>query len=283
MVRIVRSILAASVAGAFLLIAGCGEQAVSPLPAPTTLESSTGPVKTVTEEHAHKAGAHGGLIVAIGRDNYHAEAVFEKEGVLRLYTLGNDEAKVIDVEAQILTAFVRPEGGTEATSVLLKAEPQTGDGDGRTSQFVGKLPRELWGKRVEVTIPTIRIGGERFRLGFESASAHQETSMPPGIGDAEERKLFLTPAGRYTVADIKANGAITASEKFKGFQASHDLRPKPGEKICPVTLTKANPDCSWVIGGKTYEFCCPPCVEEFVRLARERPQEIQEPEEYTKK
>ena len=40
-------------------------------------------------EHAHKPGAHGGTIVEIGRDNYHAEAVFEKGGVLRLYTLGS--------------------------------------------------------------------------------------------------------------------------------------------------------------------------------------------------
>src|SRR5207244_10197716 len=39
------------------------------------------------DDHAHKAGAHSGIIVAIGRDNYHAEAVFERGGRLRLYTL----------------------------------------------------------------------------------------------------------------------------------------------------------------------------------------------------
>src|SRR5438105_4304603 len=47
----------------------------------------------VSEDHDHKPSAHGGLIVPIGRNNYHAEAVFEKDGVLKLYTLGADEAK----------------------------------------------------------------------------------------------------------------------------------------------------------------------------------------------
>ncbi len=39
-------------------------------------------------------------------------------------------------------------------------------------------------------------------------------------------------------------------------------------------MTKANPVFSWVIGGKTFEFCCPPCVDEFVRMAKESPDDI---------
>jgi YHS domain-containing protein len=50
-----------------------------------------------------------------------------------------------------------------------------------------------------------------------------------------------------------------------------------------VTLTKANPKCAWIVGGKTYEFCCPPCVDEFVKTAKEQPAEIKEPEDYVKK
>src|SRR5262245_21264363 len=81
-------------------------------------------------EHAHKPGAHGGIIVEIGRDNYHAEAVFEKGGTLRLYTLGKDEARVQEVEAQTLTAYARAEGGTESAAFTLKPEPQPGDTEG---------------------------------------------------------------------------------------------------------------------------------------------------------
>ena len=46
-------------------------------------------------------------------------------------------------------------------------------------------------------------------------------------------------------------------------------------------MTKANPKFSWVVGGKTYEFCCPPCVDEFVAQAKAGG-EIGEPEDYVK-
>jgi hypothetical protein len=50
-----------------------------------------------------------------------------------------------------------------------------------------------------------------------------------------------------------------------------------------VTFTKANPQCSWVVGGKTFEFCCPPCVDEFVKLAKENPNDVKEPGAYIKR
>jgi hypothetical protein len=259
-----------------LATAGCAKTD-TPAPAP----QAAAPAAT-EGEHSHKPAAHGGTIVAIGRDNYHAEAVFEKDGVTRLYLLGQDEAKVIEVEAQPLTAFAKPEGGTEAVSFVFRPEPQAGDGGGRASQFVGRLPRELWGKSVEVTIPAVRIGGERFRIGFANAAPHAE-QMPGKVADDAERRLYLTPGGKYTPADIQANGGRTGSQKFQSFQASHDLKPKPGDWVCPVTQTKANPDCAWVIDGQTYHFCCPPCVDEFVQLAKEKPAEVRPAAEYRKK
>jgi hypothetical protein len=76
---------------------------------------------------------------------------------------------------------------------------------------------------------------------------------------------------------------MTASQKYRGRMAAHDLNPKAGDKLCPITLTKANDKFTWVVGGKRYEFCCPPCVDEFVRLAKEQPDEVREPQEYVKK
>ena len=115
----------------------------------------------------------------------------------------------------------------------------------------------------------------------EPPALHGEMTSAPGEG--EEEQLYLSPGGKYTVADIVANGRVTASQKFANFSPKHDLRPKQGEKICPVTLTKANPQCSWIVGGKTYQFCCPPCVEEFVKLAKDDPAEIKEPDDYVKR
>ncbi len=272
--------------GAAVGVSGCNRSTDNS--APPVATAGPTPAKPAPDgkggEHGHKPTGHGGTVVPIGRDNYHGEAVFEKDGVVRFYTLGPDESKVVEVEAEPLTAYAKAEGGAEAASVVLKAEPQPGDAPGKTSQFIGKLPRDLWGKAVEVTIPALRIGGERFRVGFSSAPAGHADPAPPGkAADAEERTLYLTPGGKYTVADIAANGGKIASERFRGVAVSHDLKPKAGDRICPITLTKASPAFAWVIGGQAYQFCCPPCVDEFVQLAKDHPDQIKPPGEYVKK
>ena len=66
-------------------------------------------------------------------------------------------------------------------------------------------------------------------------------------------------------------------------KAADKPKPKPGDKVCPITLTKANPKFSWVIGGQTYEFCCPPCIDEYMLLAKTSPKEVLDPSEYVKK
>jgi YHS domain-containing protein len=234
------------------------------------------------EEHEHKPGAHGGIIVSLGRDRYHVEAIVTDKGELRLYMLGSDETRVHYTDEQELTAYVRPAGdGGDSISITVKSQPQPGDSSGKTSLFVGALPESLVGKPVNVTIPNIAIGGERFRLGFTTLQeSHGE--MPEKVADQAEQELYLTAAGKYTEADIEANGRQTASQKFAGFKAAHDLNPQAGDKVCPITLTKANPKCSWVINGQTYEFCCPPCVDEFVKLAKTAPEQLKAPGEYVK-
>lgn len=110
-----------------------------------------------------------------------------------------------------------------------------------------------------------------------------DDAMPAGVDADEERALYLTPGGIYTEADIKANGSVTASDKYRGKMAKHDMKPKAGDKVCPITMTKANPKFTWIIGGKTYEFCCPPCIDEYVLLAKTSPKEVLDPSEYVKK
>lgn len=240
-------------------------------------------VDSADEEHGHSSGAHGGLIVSLGRDSYHAEAIVADSGELRIYMLGNDESRIQDVEIQDLEAYVKPLGASSTTRIPMRAEPQSGDAKGKSSLFVGTLPKNVIGKPIDITIPNITIGAERFRMGFTMTGAqHAEEAMPEKVSDEEERQLYLTPGGAYTQADIEANGNETASVKFKGFMAKHDLMPKVGDRICPITLTKANPECTWIIGGKSYEFCCPPCVDEFVTLAKSSPSEIKDPEFYVK-
>ena len=279
------SALAAAFVPALLLLAtGCNSgKDEAPRGVPQSQQTAAKD-KNDKEEHGHKPGAHGGTIVSLGRDSYHVEAVFEKGGLLKLFTLGKDEARIIDVENQTLKAYVKEEGASEAAEMDLNPVPRAGDKPGRTSQFVGKLPSDLVGKALVVTIPIIAVEGERFRVGFASTLPRHEEGMPIGVTSAaEEKELYLKPGGIYTEADIQANGNITASQKFKGIPSKHDMKPKPGDKICPVTMTKANPKFMWIVAGKTYEFCCPPCVDEFLTWAKTEPDLVKDPDSYVKK
>lgn len=105
-------------------------------------------------------------------------------------------------------------------------------------------------------------------------------SSRPQLTSAAERELYLTPGGLYTQADIDANGRTTPGVRYANFQARHDLNPQPGDLLCPITRTKANPACTWIISGRTYRFCCPPCIEELVRMAKE---EVELPNEYVRR
>jgi YHS domain-containing protein len=136
---------------------------------------------------------------------------------------------------------------------------------------------------LELTVPNLSLEGKRFRFTTSVGPADHAVEMPAKVTDDEERALYLTPGGAYTREDIAANGGRTATEKFKGFRAQHDLHPKAGDLLCPITRTKANPQCAWVVGGKTYQFCCPPCVDEFVKQAKEKPETILPPEGYVQK
>lgn len=236
-------------------------------------------------EHGHAPGQHGGIMVSLGRDSYHVEAVIGSDGAIRLYTLGKDESRVIDVEASTWKGFVKAHGDREAASVPFEPSPQEGDMPNRASLFVGTIPKELVGRDLEVTIPNISINGERFRLGFQSSKNDHsaEHDMPDQLAESEEQQLYLKPMGRYTASDIEANGGVIPSQKFKGIKSAHDMNPKVGDLICPITETKANPKFVWVVDGKPFQFCCPPCIDEFVKSAKSSTDPLASPESYVKK
>ena len=282
-----------------VVICGCGQNKLEP-PSVTTASSGTshthaaGDLKASgavsssaadgAEEHGHVPGAHGGIMVSLGRDSYHVEAVVDSQGAVRLYTLGKDESRVLEVESQTLKGFVKAEGDVDSKAISFEPTPQDGDPQGKTSLFVGRLPNELVGRKIDVTIPNIRIEGERFRLGFVTGQdSHGETEhKPEKIANSAERELYLTPGGLYTAEDIIANGNLTASQKFKGIKSEHDMKPKIGDKLCPISGTKANAKFTWIISGKPYEFCCPPCVDEFLANAKSSKEALPAPESFVK-
>lgn len=69
--------------------------------------------------------------------------------------------------------------------------------------------------------------------------------MPAAVTGTAEKELCCTPGGKYTQANIDANEKLPAGAKFRGLMTKHAMSPMPGDFICPVTLTKANPKVEW--------------------------------------
>lgn len=240
-------------------------------------------LKFFRDDHAHKPAPHGGVVASVedGEGHHHVEAVVEKGGTLRLYTFGDDLDRLQDVESQVLAAQVKREGDAELTPVDLMPMPRATEPDGRTSEFFGKLPREARSGPLLVRITGIEIDYKRFPLEFVlPASAHHGE---PDDQARDEENLSLTAGGKYTEADLAANGRQTVSARYKAFRVEHDMKPRRGERTCPITRIKANQEFTWVVSGKTYEFCCPPCIDQFLRRAKDEPQAIRDPELYVKK
>lgn len=236
------------------------------------------------DDHPHAGAPHGGVIVPLGdEDNhYHVEALREAGGVLRLYLLDGDAAKVREIELQTPTAHVRREKGAGDATILLMPVPEQGDTEGKTSQFFSKLPPALWGERLVVHVSDLALAGQKVSFEFTAPGDPEGSDKALAARIDQQEKFFRTPGGQYTKADIQANGDRSAFQKYRGFQPKHDLKPHPGDRLCPVTRTKATLDCTWVVGGGAYTFCCPPCVEEFVKWAKHRPEVIQPPQTYVK-
>lgn len=233
---------------------------------------------------------HGGQIQGVGEN--HLEAVVEPNGTVALYVMGIMETLPFPLAQSTLWGKVQ--SGTEDASVLLHATPLTGEPSGYSSVFTGEVPAKFVGKPLHLTL-SVPLSGQKRQVAFDVApgklpSAGAGSVMPSHDLSAtrvvaapvtpEEQSLFLTPGGAYTAADIAANGGLTPTQKFQGLMANHHLHPKKGTYTCPITKTQANSMFPWIVGGKTYLFCCPPCISEFVKQAKEHPGTLKPPNSY---
>jgi hypothetical protein len=277
-----RKLIPMTIAAAVLaIVVGCNTS-TTPAPKADGGSAANPAHDPKADEHAHAKGGHGGLIVAVGQDNYHAEVSIDADGGVDLYILAKDEGRVQEVETQTLTASIKNEGEAKPESITFEPAPQPSDGNGKTSHFRALLPAAYRAKPLVLTVPSITFPDGRYRFVAEYHPDH-DGGLPTKVAGSEEEKLYLTPGGKYTEEDIRANGRLTASQKFKEFQLADHAKPNKGDSTCPVTDNRANAKFSWIVGGKTYEFCCPPCVDDFVKEAKEHPENIRNPEDYVKK
>lgn len=237
-----------------------------------------------TRRHPH-VSIHGGVVQPLG--NRHLELVADTEGVLHLFMLGQDETVLQPAPISELRGHAQVEDGSTLAPISLDADPLPGDPAGKTSRYTGRFPPGLTRAPGSVSL-TVPLDGRVYRARFDlrqqpDQSSHAEDPpMPEAAAGEDQRRLYRTPGGGYTAADIRANGAAPPAEKYGGILPRHDLRPEPGDRICPITRTRANPRFAWTVGGKRYLFCCPPCIDEFVLQVRRDPGSIRQPEAYVK-
>ena len=81
-------------------------------------------------DHGHEAGPHGGSIVELGDEEYHAEVVVDgKSHAMTVYVLGKDAKTATPVAAAEVTVVVGEK------QLVLKAVPQDGESAGKSSKF----------------------------------------------------------------------------------------------------------------------------------------------------
>jgi hypothetical protein len=259
-----------------LTLVGCGGP---PAPTPTA-----GPSKVAPKGEHHHEGPHDGAIAEWGDEEYHAEfTVDHATQEATVYVLDGSAKKAAPIDAKELTLTLKL---SPPVTLQLAAKPQEGDPAGKASRFVGKHP--ALGKEQEFS-GTIsgRVAGKPYSGDFKEEphadhKDHKKSSRGPEPSK-RETELFLKPGGIYTASDIEKNGSTVPSVKFRDVAWEHPDDLKPGDKVCPVTVNKADEKCKWWVNGKEYEFCCAPCLEKFVKWAKESPEKIKAPEEYIKK
>ena len=233
--------------------------------------------------HDHPPAPHSGQVVVFeaGPTHYHVEFVVEPTGVVHLFPLDESATRPLAVDSRPLIFTVQSSPAEDAFPVMLRPVPEDGTPDGTTTRFVGRLPaRAVHGKlRVRFTEFTLR--GERCRFEFEWVSPIGDEAFRAAFHE-EQRRIFLSAGGKYLQSDIRANGCRSADAKFVATVPAHDHSPKPGDRSCPVSGSKAEPTFAWVIGGQKYWFCCQPCIDEFVLLAKERPEGVQPAERFVR-
>jgi YHS domain-containing protein len=220
----------------------------------------------------------------------HIEAQLSKDGRLELYIYGQKERQLYPISTIGLDLVVEAQviiPGESSVPIKLQPQPYPNEQEGTSSRFVGQFDRRPDQEQVGLSL-TIPIDDKTYRVQWRPENlapgqfATSDPGMPQAVTATTAKSLFLTPGGKYTAEDIAANGRTTATQKYGSQMSMHNAHPKPGDRICPITDTVANPKFSWVVSGKKYLFCCPPCIEEFVKQAKEKPKSVKEPLAYRK-
>ena len=90
------------------------------------------------DEHDHPSeGPHGGALIELGEEEYHAEIVFdEKADTVTIYVLGSNAKDLVPIDAPEI--FINLKHGSKPEQFKLKASATKTDPKGKASRFVLK-------------------------------------------------------------------------------------------------------------------------------------------------
>lgn len=116
-------------------------------------------------DHAHPTeGTHGGALIELGNEEYHAELIHdEKGGSVTIYLLDAHAEKAVPIDATELTINLKHDGMGE--QFKLAAAPDAGDPEGKSSKFVSteaELAEDLDHEGAEAQL-VVTIEGKQFR------------------------------------------------------------------------------------------------------------------------
>jgi len=116
-----------------ILLAGCPEQGAMKTAGDADMKK-----EAENAEHAHEHTApHGGHLIELGKHEYTAEVLFDATTkVVTIYVLGAHADVPVAVTPTDISFHMAH--GDHEDELTLKAEPQTGDAEGKASKFISE-------------------------------------------------------------------------------------------------------------------------------------------------
>jgi hypothetical protein len=132
-------------------------------------------------DHAHPTeGPHGGSLIELGNEEYHAEMVHDDvAGTVTIYLLDSAAKASVPVDSAEVTVNVTHEGRGEQFKIAASADQS--DPQGKSSRFVSsdaELAKELDHEHAEAQL-AVTINGKPYRGAIEHHHGHEDEHDHP--------------------------------------------------------------------------------------------------------
>jgi hypothetical protein len=166
-------------ASAAVLLAGCQGNA-TPAAAPEDASAAESHGHGHGDDHDHgSTGPHGGALVELGDEEYHAEVVLDEVGgVATVYILDASAKSAVPIDAaDVVINLARP--GQPGAEHRLPASPREGDPEGKSSRFASSNAADL------VRAMRERGAKPRLRVTIDGKPFNGAVPLDGGRGDAK--------------------------------------------------------------------------------------------------